>query len=103
VHPEPDAEGVVALYDRLVAVSPSPAARVNRAAALAAARGPTAGLAALDAVTPAPGDHRALVLRAELHHQLGQVDLARARLAEAVALARNDVERRHLQRRLDSW
>lgn len=49
----------------------------------------------------APGDHRLLVLRAELNAELGRVDLAIPLLREAIDAARNEVERRHLQRRLD--
>jgi RNA polymerase sigma-70 factor (ECF subfamily) len=103
VHADPDREAVVALYDRLVALAPSPAVQVNRAAAVALARGPRAGLAAADAVVAAPGDHRLLVLRAELHAQLGEPGAARRLMAAALGLAGNDVERRHLQGRLDHW
>jgi RNA polymerase sigma-70 factor (ECF subfamily) len=103
VHPDADPEATVALFDRLRDVLPAPAVLVNRAAALAVARGPAAGLEALDGVTSAPDDHRALVLRAELHRQLGDVDDASTLLRRAVDATRNDVERRHLARRLATW
>ena len=74
-----------------------------RAAAVAHAHGPAAGLTALDEVRPAPGEHRHLVLRAELHARLGHLDLARGAMTEAVRAAGNPVERRHLQRRLTDW
>ena len=103
IHPDHDPEAVVTLFDRLREVTPAPAVLVNRAAAVAVARGPAAGLEALDGVVTAPDDHRALVLRAELHWQLGQAEDARAVMSEAVDATRNDVERRHLTRRLASW
>lgn len=73
---------------------------VNRAAAVTLARGPEAGLAA--AVDAAPGDHR-LLLRAELHGRLGRPELAAELLRQALPATRNEVERRHLRRRLASW
>jgi predicted RNA polymerase sigma factor len=76
---------------------------VNRAAAVARAHGPAAGLDALDGLTPGTGDHRMLVLRAELHHELGQTGEARELMRAAVVATRNDVERRHLQARVDAW
>ncbi|WP_342768781.1 DUF6596 domain-containing protein, partial [Allorhizocola rhizosphaerae] len=100
VAPDPDRHAIVALYDRLAALTPSPAVLANRAAAIALADGPTAGLAALEEIEPAPGDHRVLVLRAELHAQLGRLDRARAFLREAIEATRNEIERRHLLRRL---
>jgi predicted RNA polymerase sigma factor len=102
-HPDPDRAAIVALYDRLAALTPSPAVLVNRAAAVALASGAAAGLAATDRVQPAPGDHRLLVLRAELQFQLGREADAAATMRAALAAAGNDVERRHLQDRLDSW
>jgi RNA polymerase sigma-70 factor (ECF subfamily) len=102
VAPEPDREAIVTLYDRLAGVMPSSAVLANRAAAVALARGPEAGLAALDGLRAAPGDHRLLVLRAELAADLGRHGAARDLMHDAVRAARNDVERRHLQRRLDT-
>ena len=99
----PDAEAVVAVFDRLLEVAPSPSVAVNRAAAVAAARGPRAGLDALAGVRAAPADHRALVLEADLHHRLGDGATAVACLERAVTVTRNDVERRHLVRRLETW
>jgi RNA polymerase sigma-70 factor (ECF subfamily) len=103
VQPEPDHAAAVALYDRLAVLTPSLPVLVNRAAAVARAHGPAAGLAALDGLTPGTGDHRMLVLRAELHHELGQTGEARELMRAAVVATRNDVERRHLQARVDAW
>jgi RNA polymerase sigma-70 factor (ECF subfamily) len=103
VQPDGDPESVVILYDRLVETSPSPAAFLARAAAVAGARGPEAGLAALDGTPVGTAGHRHHVLRAELHHALGDLAAAHAHLAAALELTRNEVERRHLQRRLAQW
>ncbi|PPK97435.1 RNA polymerase sigma-70 factor (ECF subfamily) [Kineococcus xinjiangensis] len=103
VQPAPDGRAVVALYDRLAALAPSPAVLANRAAAIARADGPAAGLEAARDLPTAAGDHRLLVLRAELTAQLGQRAAAADLMRQAVAVARNAVERRHLQRRLEAW
>ncbi|MGX2995222.1 RNA polymerase sigma factor [Streptomyces sp. JNUCC 64] len=103
VQPVPDREAIVTLYDRLAERTPSPAVLANRAAAIALARGPAAGMAALGDVQAAPGDHRLLLLRAELSAGLGRHAEARQLMHQALGAARNDVERRHLRRRLDTW
>jgi len=103
IQPTPDRQAIVTLYDRLADQTPSSAVLTNRAAAIALANGPAAGLAALDGIPSAPGDHRGPALRAELHARLGQTDQARTLMRQAVHAARNRVERRHLQQRLDTW
>lgn len=94
-----DWDAVVALYDRLEAVSPSPVVRLNRAVAVAQADGPAAGLRALDAAEPPP-THLAAAARGELLAELGRDEDARVALSDALGMARNDVERRHLRARL---
>ncbi|MFI5619755.1 RNA polymerase sigma factor [Streptomyces sp. NPDC051567] len=103
VQPVPDREAIVTLYDRLAEQTPSSAVLANRAAAIALARGPAAGLAALDGVQAAPGDHRLLALRAELTAGLGRHPEAQQLMHHAIRAARNDIERRHLQRQLNAW
>ncbi|MFD8938938.1 RNA polymerase sigma factor [Streptomyces sp. NPDC059578] len=103
IQPVPDREAIVTLYDRLAERTPSSAVLANRAAAIALARGPVAGIAALDGVQAAPGDHRLAALRAELTAELGRYPEARELMHHAVRATRNDVERRHLLRRLDTW
>ena len=97
---EPDREAIVTLFDRLAAAAPSSAVLTNRAAAVALARGPEEGLAALDEIDAARDDHRLLLLRAELTDQLGQRRLAQDYMRRAIAATRNDVQRQHLERRL---
>ncbi|MER7129863.1 RNA polymerase sigma factor [Streptosporangium saharense] len=103
VQPSPDHDAVVAVYDRLAERTPSSAVLANRAAAVALARGPVAALAEIDALPTGSDGYRLLVLRAELHAGLGRREEARTLMRQALELARNDVERRHLRRRLDGW
>lgn len=94
---------VVALYDVLTRVAPSPLVALNRAVAVAMRDGPEAGLAALDAVADEPalrGYHLLPAARADLYRRLGRrAEAARAYRA-ALALVGNEPERVFLARRL---
>jgi RNA polymerase sigma-70 factor (ECF subfamily) len=94
---------IVALYDLLLRVEPSPVIELNRAAAVAMRDGPLAGLALIDAIL-ARGDladyHLAHSARAELCRRLGRTAEARASYGRALALTRQEPERRFLDRRL---
>jgi RNA polymerase sigma-70 factor (ECF subfamily) len=100
---ETDWGTVVALYDRLMAVAPSPVVALNRAIAVAERDGADRGLDALRAVadrerlTSYPFYPAAL---AELERRRGDREAARAHFREALGLARNAAERRFLERRL---
>lgn len=97
-----DWRAIAALYDRLLALEPSPVVAMNRAVARAEALGPTAGLADLDALSDDPrlaASHLYAAARGELLARLGREAEARAELLRAAALAGNDAERRHLERR----
>ncbi|WP_299518839.1 DUF6596 domain-containing protein [uncultured Serinicoccus sp.] len=89
---------IVALYDQLLVLAPSPPARLARAVAVAEAHGPQAGLAALDGVEIA-GSHRLPVVRAELLARSGEVAAALQQLDTALAACGNEAERAHLRRR----
>lgn len=93
---------VVGLYDRLVAVWPSPGAEVSRAVAVTMAEGPAAGLAALDRITPAPPGPYAPAARAHCLATLGRPDLARRQYEAAIRATANEAERRLLRERLDA-
>jgi len=84
-------------------VSPSPVVALNRAAAIAMRDGPAAGLALIDEIL-AGGDladyHLAHSARAELCRRLGRTVEARASYERALALTRQEPERRFLERRL---
>jgi RNA polymerase sigma-70 factor (ECF subfamily) len=94
---------IVALYDVLARVDDTPVVELNRAAALAMRDGPAAGLLQIDAIL-ARGDladyHLAHSARADLCRRLGRADEARASYERALALARQEPERRFLARRL---
>ena len=95
---------IVALYDLLAQAVPSPVVELNRAVAVAMRDGAAAGLALVDAIL-ARGDldeyHLAHSARAELCRRLGRRDEARKSYARALALTRQDPERRFLQKRID--
>lgn len=92
-----------ALYDLLLVADPSPVVELNRAAAIAMRDGPAAALALIDALL-ARGELRDYQLahsaRADLCRRLGDVAEARASYERALALARQEPERRFIERRL---
>lgn len=93
---------VVALYDRLVALDPSPIVRLNRAVALAELDGPHVALAEVDRLAEVLDGYHALhVTRADLLRRLGRSAAARASYDRAIELAANPAERTHLERRRD--
>lgn len=89
---------VVAGYDLLLQVQPSPGARLARVVALAEVEGPAAALAELDGIE-LPGSHRLPAVRAELLRRAGRSADADSAYAEAIALCRNETERAHLASR----
>jgi RNA polymerase sigma-70 factor (ECF subfamily) len=94
---------IVGLYDVLLRVEPSAVVELNRAAAVAMRDGPQAGLTLIDAIL-ARGDltayHLAHSARADLCRRLGRIADASDSYARALALARQEPERRFLERRL---
>jgi RNA polymerase sigma-70 factor (ECF subfamily) len=89
---------IVAHYDLLLRLVPSPSARLARAVAVAEASGAPAGLAALEGID-LPGSHRVAAVRAELLSRCGETAAAEAAYDEAIAACRNDAERAHLRER----
>ncbi len=98
-----DWDRIVALYDLLGRVDPSPVVELNRAVAVAMRDGPAAGLVLIDALL-ARGDladyHLAHAARADMCRRLGRTAEARTSYERALGLARQDPERRFLERRL---
>ena len=94
---------IVGLYDVLVRAAPSPVVELNRAVAVAMRDGPAAGLALIDAIL-ARGDlpdyHLAHSARADFCRRLGRMAEARTSYERALALTRQEPERRFLERRL---
>ncbi|MFC5926856.1 RNA polymerase sigma factor [Micromonospora vulcania] len=96
---------VVALYDVLLGLVPSPVVALNRAAAVAMRDGPGAGLALLDELADDPrlrGYHLYPATRADLLRRLGRLDEAAAAYRQALTLVGTEPERAHLRRRLES-
>jgi len=94
---------IVGYYDGLARIAPSPVISLNRAVAVAMRDGPAAGLALIDRILGEGGlanYHWAHSARADLCRRLGLVEEARASYRAALALARQDPERRFLERRL---
>ena len=95
---------IVGLYDLLLRFEPSPVVALNRAVAVAMRDGPRAGLVLVDDLLEQDamrGYHLAHAARADLCRRLGEADAARAAYAAALTLARQEPERRFLQRRMD--
>jgi RNA polymerase sigma-70 factor (ECF subfamily) len=94
---------VVALYDLLGQLWPSPVVALNRAVALGLARGPEAGLVALEALAAEPqlaGYSYLAAARADFLRRLDRTAEARVAYQEALALTENAVERDFLAGRL---
>jgi RNA polymerase sigma-70 factor, ECF subfamily len=94
---------IVGLYDVLARVDPSPVVELNRAAAVSMRDGAAAGLTLIDAILDR-GElaeyHLAHSARADLCRRLGRMADARASYERALALTRQEPERRFLERRL---
>ena len=88
---------VVALYDQLLACSPSPVVALNRAIAVAERDGPAAGLPLVDALE-LDGYHLFHAARAELLHRLARPAEAVEAFDRALALTTNGAERELLHR-----
>jgi RNA polymerase sigma-70 factor (ECF subfamily) len=94
---------VVALYDVLRTVSPSPLVELNRAVAVSMVDGPAAGLDLIDTLAAdkrLAGYHLLFAARADLLRQLGRGDEAADAYQQALDLAGNEPERAFLLRRL---
>ena len=94
---------IVGLYDVLLRVAASPVVELNRAVAVAMRDGPAVGLVIIDNIL-ARGElaeyRLAHAARADLCRRLGEYASARAAYERALALTRQEPERRFLQRRL---
>jgi RNA polymerase sigma-70 factor (ECF subfamily) len=94
---------IVGLYDALLRLDDSPVIELNRAVALAMRDGPAAGLAAIDEIDRRGDlkDYRLVhAARAEFCRRLGRTTDALAAYKKALALTRQEPERRFLERRI---
>jgi RNA polymerase sigma-70 factor (ECF subfamily) len=101
--PATDWRQIVALYDRLAEIQPSPVVQLNRAVAIAMRDGPEAGLAQIDTVV----EHGELAdyylahsARADMCRRLGRTAEARSSYEKALALTQQEPERQFLQERI---
>ncbi len=93
---------IVALYNQLARVDPSPIVALNRAIAVAELDGPEVALAAVDRLADALADYHAYyATRADLLRRLGRSRDARAAYDRAIELAGNTAESAYLTRRRD--
>ena len=93
---ETDWPRIVALYDALARISPTPVVALNRAVAVGMAFGPEAGLEAVDAIRDAPAlknYHLLPAVRGDLLFKLGRTDEARAEFERAASLTMNEREK----------
>ncbi len=94
---------IVALYDQLLRIQPSPVVELNRAVAIAMRDGPEAGLAQIDAAL----EHGELAnyylahsARADMYRRLGRPAEARSAYEKALSLTQQEPERQFLQERI---
>ncbi|GAA1966008.1 RNA polymerase sigma factor [Microbacterium deminutum] len=93
---------IVALYDRLIGVDPSPIVRLNRAIAVAELDGPDMSLAEIERLHETlDGYHAYHAARADLLRRVGRSDESRTAYDRAIQLAGNPAERAYLARRRD--
>ncbi len=94
---------IVALYEQLLRIQPSPVVQLNRAVAIAMCDGPEAGLAHIDAVLQhgeLANYYLAHSARADMYRRLGRTAEARASYEKALALTQQEPERHFLQERI---
>jgi RNA polymerase sigma-70 factor (ECF subfamily) len=89
---------VVALYDQLTRLDPSPIVALNRAVAVAELDGPEVALALVDRL-PLAGYHAWHAARADLLRRLGRTSEAKQAYDAAVAATQNSAERAYLSRK----
>ena len=97
---ETDWDDIIALYDRLLELTPTDVVRLNRAVAVGERDGPAAGLAALDQLDGLDRFHLWHACRAELLGRLGRTREAVTAFESALACDPPAADRRHLERRL---
>jgi RNA polymerase sigma-70 factor (ECF subfamily) len=94
---------IVALYDQLARIQPSPVVQLNRAVAIAMRDGPEAGLKHIDAVLE-DGElanyYLAHSARADMCRRLGRTVEAKSSYEKALALTQQEPERQFLQERI---
>jgi RNA polymerase sigma-70 factor (ECF subfamily) len=98
-------DAIVRLYDQLARVAPSAVVALNRAIAVAQRDGPDRGIEEIDSIPDRERLERYPfypAARGELEQRRGNTAAARTQFERALGLARNDAERRYLQKRLNA-
>jgi RNA polymerase sigma-70 factor (ECF subfamily) len=90
---------ILALYDHLMALTPSPVIALHRAVAVAEVDGPAVALPLVDALDGVDHHHVFHAVRADLLRRLGRAEEAAAAYERAAALTDNAAERRFLNSR----
>jgi RNA polymerase sigma-70 factor (ECF subfamily) len=94
---------IVALYNQLLQIQPSPVVHLNRAVAIAESDGPASGLAQIDALLQhgeLANYYLAHSARAEMYRRLGRTADARSSYEKALSLTQQQPERHFLQERI---
>jgi RNA polymerase sigma-70 factor (ECF subfamily) len=93
---------IVALYDHLYSVMPTPLVALNRAIAVGEVEGPADGLAALDVIAPSLDNYHLMhAARATMLRRLGSRDIAKASYERAAELAVAEPDRRFLAQQIE--
>jgi RNA polymerase sigma-70 factor (ECF subfamily) len=93
---------IVALYDHLFSVMPTPVVALNRAIAIGESEGPGAALTALDAIAPDLDNYHLMhAARGSTLRRLGQRDAAKAAYERAAHLAATETDRRFLAQQIE--
>ena len=93
---------IVALYDHLFSVMPTPVVALNRAIAIGETEGPGAALEVLDAIAPDLDNYHLLhAARGTTLRRLGQREAAKASFERAVHLVATEAERRFLMQQIE--
>jgi RNA polymerase sigma-70 factor (ECF subfamily) len=94
---------IVALYDQLLVITPTPVVVLNRAVAVAEVDGPGPALALVDGLaSDLAGEHLFHAIRADLLRRLDRHDEAAAAYDAAISRTGNAAERTFLQRRREA-
>ena len=97
---ETDWAEIARLYGELARLAPSPVVELNRAVAIAEARGPAAGLALIEAIDGLDSYRYLHSARGELLARLGRTEEARRAFERALELIEDEAERRLIARKL---
>jgi RNA polymerase sigma-70 factor (ECF subfamily) len=94
---------IIALYNLLLRINPSPIIELNRAVAIAMNDGPLEGLKLIDAILEKDeltNYHLIYAARAELYRRMGKNNEARTSFEQALSLSQQEPERRFIEKRL---